>query len=93
MAVNESEEKFATFVDRHSKQFSDEIFRLQNEVYKEGPLMEKDTDLDQQFGDVTLSHNDPRSQICHRRHLKNSGGGTRILHITRKAALQNISPQ
>ena len=41
MIVNESENIFATFVDTYSRQFMDNIYLLQDGVYKDGPLMEK----------------------------------------------------
>ena len=41
MAVNESENIFATFVDVRSRQFTDNLCLMQDGVYKEGPLMEK----------------------------------------------------
>ena len=61
MTVNESEEVFATFVDRYPMQFSDKIFRVQNRFYAKGPLVEKDTEPDQQFDDAPLSYNEPGS--------------------------------
>ena len=42
MAVNEIERIFTIFVDTHSRQFIDNLFLLQDGVYSEGPLMEKE---------------------------------------------------
>ena len=56
MAVNESENTFATFVDIHSRQFMDNIRLLQDGVYKEGPLMEKESEPNQKFGEIPLPH-------------------------------------
>ena len=56
MLVNKSESIFVTFVDTHSRQFMNNICLLQDEVYEEGPLMEKEIELNQQFGDIPLPH-------------------------------------
>ena len=56
MAVNESENIFSIFVDTHSRQFMDNIYLLQNVVYKEGTLIEKEIELSQQYDDIPLLH-------------------------------------
>ena len=61
MAINESKHIFATFVDINSRQFMSNLCLLKSGVYKEGPLMEKEIEPNQQFSDIPLPHNKPGS--------------------------------
>ena len=61
MVVNESENVFATFMDKHSRKLMDNICLLQDGVYNEGMLMEKEIEPNQKFCEATLPHNKSRS--------------------------------